>query len=77
MTSHQSSVSVASVLIAVSVLVFGYRFGRTHAAWRDVRSAKRSVATNRRQAWAHTVRLIAGTLAVLVTVGMAALQAIR
>jgi hypothetical protein len=68
MTSHQSSaVSVASVLTTATVLALGYRAGRTHAAWRDVRSAKRSVAASRRTAWGHTLRMILGALAILIT----------
>lgn len=77
MTSHQSSVSVASVLTAVAVLAFGYRFGRTHAAWRHVRSAKRAVAVNRRHAWGHTIRMLVSLVAVLATIGAAAFEAAR
>jgi len=68
MPYHQSSaVSVASVLTATTVLVLGYRLGRTHAAWRDVRSAKRSVSASRRAAWRHTFVLVVGTAALLAT----------
>ena len=68
MTYHQSSaVSVASLLTAATVLVLGYRLGRAHAAWRDVRAAKRAVTVTRRLAWRHTAGLAAGGLAVLVT----------
>jgi hypothetical protein len=78
MTSHQSSaVSAASILTAATVLLLGYRVGRTHAAWRDVRTAKRSVAASRRHAWAHTIRLLAGALAILVTVAAATFEAAR
>jgi hypothetical protein len=67
MTYHQSSaVSVASVLTTATVLALGYRAGRTHAAWRDVRSAKRAVAVNRRHAWGHTLRAVAGALAIMI-----------
>jgi hypothetical protein len=69
MPYHQSSaVSVASVLTAATVLVLGYRMGRTHAAWKDVRAAKRAVAVNRRQAWRQTVTLALGTAALLLTI---------
>ncbi len=68
MPYHQSSaVSVASLLTAATVLVLGYRLGRTHAAWRDVRAAKRAVAVSRRLAWRHTAGLTVGSVAVLVT----------
>ena len=68
MTYHQSSaVSVASLLTAATVLVLGYRLGRTHAAWRDVRAARRAVAVSRRLAWRHTAGLAVGGAALLVT----------
>jgi hypothetical protein len=68
MPYHQSSaVSVASLLTAATVLVLGYRLGRTHAAWRDVQAAKRAVVDSRRVAWRHTAGLALGSAAVLVT----------
>ncbi len=68
MPYHQSAaVSVASLLTAATVLVFGYRLGRTHAAWRDVRAARRAVVDSRRVAWRHTAGLTFGSVAVLVT----------
>jgi hypothetical protein len=76
MTYHQSSaVSVASVLTAATVLALGYRAGRTHAAWRDVRSAKRAVTLHRRHAWGHTFRTVVGALAILVTLAVVAYDA--
>jgi hypothetical protein len=78
MTYHQSSaVSVASVLTAATVLALGYRAGRTHAAWREVRAAKRAVVANRRHAWAHTVRTAAAAAALLLTIGAIAVSAAR
>jgi len=75
MSHHQSSaVSVASILTATTVLVLGYRLGRTHAAWRDVRLAKQGVAASRRAAWRHTATLVMGTAAILVTLGFAGYQ---
>lgn len=71
MTYHQSSaVSVVSVLTA-TVLVLGYRLGRTHAAWRDVRSARQAVVDSRKHAWRHTAQCTVGVLAVLVTLAIA------
>jgi hypothetical protein len=68
MPYHQSSaVSVASVLTAATVLILGYRLGRSHAAWRDVRSAKRSVSASRRAAWRQTLAVFLGAAAVLAT----------
>lgn len=78
MTYHPSSaVSVASVLTATTVLVLGYRIGRTHAAWRDVRAAKRAVHTSRRHAWGHTARVTAVVVSVLVTMFVAAYDLAR
>jgi hypothetical protein len=78
MTYHQSSaVSVASVLATASVLLLGYRAGRTHAAWRDVRSARRAVLVNRRYAWSHTVRMFVVGLAVLAAIAAIAYGAGR
>lgn len=68
MPYHQSSaVSVVSVLTATTVLVIGYRIGRTHAAWKGVRDAKRAVAAGRRQAWRHTLAATMGAAALLAT----------
>ena len=68
MTFHQSSaVSVASLLTAATVLVLGYRLGRTHAAWRDLREARRAVVVTRRLARRHTAGLALSGAAVLVT----------
>jgi hypothetical protein len=68
MPYHQSSaVSVATIITTATVMVLGYRAGRTHAAWKDVRDAKRAVAVNRRHAWRHTLTLTVGTAVVLVT----------
>jgi hypothetical protein len=60
-------VSVATIVTAATVMALGYRAGRSHAAWKDVRDAKRAVAANRRAAWRHTVALTVGTAVVLVT----------
>jgi small-conductance mechanosensitive channel len=66
MPYHQSSaVSVATVLTATTMIVLGYRAGRTHAAWKDVRAAKQAVRAGRKHAWRHTVVLAAGVIAVL------------
>jgi archaellum component FlaF (FlaF/FlaG flagellin family) len=68
MPYHQgSAVSVATVLTATAMIVVGYRAGRTHAAWKNVRTAKQAVRAGRRHAWRHTVVLLAGTVAVVAT----------
>jgi uncharacterized membrane protein len=73
MPYHQSSaVSVATVMTAATVIVIGYRIGRAHAAWRDVRAAKRDLPAKRKIAWGHTVPLVLGALLLLLTVAAAA-----
>ena len=73
MTYHPTSaVSVATLLTAATVLVVGYHFGRTHAAWKDVHSAKRAVLVNRRHAWRHTLHLVLGAAAIFATIAAAA-----
>jgi hypothetical protein len=65
------AVSVASFLTAATVLVLGYRLGRTHAAWRDLRDAKRAISDSRRTAWRHTLVLAMGTVALLASLFVA------
>jgi hypothetical protein len=68
MPYHQSSaVSVATVMTATIVVVIGYRIGRVHAAWREVRYAKRDVPQKRRIAWGHTRPLVFGAIFLLLT----------
>jgi hypothetical protein len=75
MTYHPTTaVNVATILTAATVLVLGYRWGRTHAAWKDVHAAKRAVAVNRRHAWGHTIRLLLGAAALFATVAAAAYE---
>jgi hypothetical protein len=59
--------SLAAVLTATTMIVLGYRAGRTHAAWKDVRAVKSALRAGRRHAWRHTVVLLAGAVAVLAT----------
>jgi hypothetical protein len=69
MPYHQSSaVSIATVLTAATVIVIGYRIGRAHAAWRDVRSARRDLPAKRRTAWSQTRPLIFGAAFLVLTV---------
>lgn len=76
MPYHQSSaVSVATVMTAATVIVVGYRLGRAHAAWRDVRSAKRDLPAKRRLAWGHTRPLLFGAFFLLITAAAAAYDA--
>lgn len=78
MPYHQSSaVSVAIVVTAATVIVVGYRLGRIHASWRDVREAKRAVRSTRRDAMAQTVQFVAGAGLLLVTVFVVAYDADR
>jgi hypothetical protein len=74
MSHHQSSaVSLASLITVGTILVIGYRAGRTHAAWREHRDVKRAVKITRRTAWRHTVVLAMGTAALLFTLAAAML----
>ena len=73
MTYHPiSAVSVASIVTATTVIIIGYRAGRAHAAWKDLREAKRAVHHTRRHAWAHSARLAGGVLVVLAAVAAGA-----
>ena len=76
MTYHPSSaVSVAMVLTAATVIVVGYRSGRTHAAWRDMSKARRAMRATRQVAVHETVQFLACAtivLAMLFTLGFSA-----
>ncbi|WP_148308174.1 hypothetical protein [Actinoplanes friuliensis] len=67
--------SVAAVMTAATVIVIGYRLGRAHAAWRDLRSAKRDIPAKRKLAWGHTRPLVWGALFLLGTFVAAAYDA--
>lgn len=72
MPHHQSSaVSLAFLITVATVLVLGYRAGRTHAAWREHRDVRRAVKSTRRTAWRHTAVLVLGTAALIVTLAAA------
>jgi hypothetical protein len=58
-------------MTTATVIVIGYRIGRAHAAWRDVRAAKRDLPAKRRIAWGHTVPLLFGGMFLLLTVAAA------
>ncbi|MEU4241385.1 hypothetical protein [Actinoplanes sp. NPDC026619] len=78
MTYHPSSaVSVAAVLTAATVIVVGYRLGRTHSAWRDVHNARRALRSTRRDALAQTVQFISASVIILATLFAAAFNAAR
>lgn len=78
MPYHQSlAASVATVMTAATVIVIGYRLGRAHAAWRDVRSAKRDLPAKRRIAWGQTRPLLFGAFFLLLTAAAAAYDAIH
>ena len=67
--------SVATVVTAFTVLVIGYRAGRAHSAWRDLRAAKRDVPAKRKIAWGHTRPLLLGALLLLASLIAAAYDA--
>ncbi|MEV6342261.1 hypothetical protein [Actinoplanes sp. NPDC051851] len=71
MSMHAAG-AVGALSAVAAALTAAYRWGRAEAAWRDVRSAKRSVRTSRRQAWSHTARLATGALLVLLGLTAAA-----
>jgi amino acid transporter len=75
MTNHQSPVSAAIILTAAAVVLvvvfIGFRLGRTSAAWRDVRNARRDVPVKRRLAWQHTRGATAGVLVLVVVLAAA------
>ena len=76
MPYHQSSaVSVATVMTAATVIIIGYRIGRAHAAWRDVRSVKRDLPAKRKIAWGQTRPLVFGALFLILTFAAAAYDA--
>ena len=71
-----TALSIATVMTATVVaVVVGYRIGRAHAAWRDVRSARRDVPVKRRIAWRHTKPLVLGAAFLLLTFAVAAYDA--
>jgi hypothetical protein len=57
-------IGIATVMTA-TVLVFGYRAGRTRAAWDDVRKARRAVVVNRRQARTMSGQVTVGGLVII------------
>jgi Na+/H+ antiporter NhaD/arsenite permease-like protein len=83
MPFHPSyAVSVAIPVLAVAfamivVLSIGYRTGRAHAAWRDVRSTRRDLPRKRRAAWSHTRNLAWGALVLVGVLFVAAWNAGR
>jgi hypothetical protein len=72
MPNHLSPVSVAIIVTATVVVVIGFRLGRTSAAWRDVRNARRDVPVKRRVAWRHTRGVTGGVLLVVAVLAVAA-----
>ena len=71
-----TALSIATVMTATVVaVVVGYRIGRAHAAWRDVRATRRDLPNKRRIAWGHTRPLIFGAIFLLLTVTAAAYDA--
>lgn len=77
MTDHTiAAVSATALLSTVAVVALGYGVGRAHAAWLDVRGARRDVPHLRRVAWARTKAVFGGVLllaAVIIVAGSGAL----
>ncbi|MDP9819455.1 hypothetical protein [Spirilliplanes yamanashiensis] len=73
MTDHRIAVmSVAALLSTVAMVLLGYGVGRAHAAWLDVRGARRELPHLRRTAWARTRAVAGGVLLLLAAVAVAA-----
>jgi len=70
-----SAVSIATVMTAVIVSIIGYRVGRAHAAWRDVRAVRRDLPAKRRMAWRQTRPLFLGALFLVIAFAAAAYDA--
>ncbi|GAA2903943.1 hypothetical protein Acy02nite_52390 [Actinoplanes cyaneus] len=68
---------IGTLLAAGVVPVIAYRIGRTQAAWRDARNAKRSLRADRRTAWSHTARLAVGAIVLLLGLTAAAVGLTR
>jgi hypothetical protein len=80
MSNHQSSAvsaALAALVTAAVVAVVGYRVGRTHAVWRDVRKARQSLRTTRHEAWTRTVHIAAATALTVAALLTAAVGAFR
>jgi hypothetical protein len=77
MSNHQSSAVLAAFVTAAVVSVLGYRAGRTHAVWRDVRKARESLRVTRREAWSRTVHIAAATVLTVAALLTAAIGAFR
>lgn len=75
--SNHPAVSAAIVLTAVTVVVVGYGLGRAHAAWLDVRGARREVPKARRAAWNRTRGLAGGVVLVLAVIVVAVTDVLR
>ncbi len=74
---NHPAVSAAIVLTAVTVVLVGYGVGRAHAAWLDVRLARREVPRARRIAWQRTRGLAGGVLLVLAVLAVAVGELLR
>ncbi|WIM95259.1 hypothetical protein ACTOB_007345 [Actinoplanes oblitus] len=68
---------IGAALAVAAVPAIAYRLGRTHAAWQDVRSSRRSFRRDRRTAWSHTARLAVGAVLVLLSLTVAAFDLAR
>jgi hypothetical protein len=76
-TITNSVVSGGIGVTAATVIVAGYRLGRTHSAWRDVHEARRALRTTRRDALAHTIQFITSAVLILAMLFAAAFNAAR
>ena len=75
MTFHQGSAVSLAMMTAATVIVVGYRSGRTRSAWRQMHDARQAARVTRRHAWAHTARFVIGLVVVLAGLFAAAYRA--
>ncbi len=76
MPFHPSSaVSVASVLTAATVIVAGYRYGRGHSRWREVRESHRDARATRPYAWVPTAQFLVTLFLIFAALFVAAYDA--
>ncbi|MEV6298897.1 hypothetical protein AB0M02_05750 [Actinoplanes sp. NPDC051861] len=75
MTRHLNG--YVGALLATGGALVAYRAGRTHAAWREVRSARYSARPGRKLAWSHSARLAAGVAVIIAGLLMAGFEMSR
>ena len=75
MTFHQSSAVSLAMMTAATVIVVGYRSGRTKSPWRRMHDLRQAARVTRRHARGHTARFLAALVVVLAALFAAAYEA--